>query len=134
MDRNNDHIQEEGDSASLKPNKKLPTVGLVLGVLALLVISSTKQPGSGGPAIVLFFLASLFLIFLSLFSLVIQSVLKLAGFPSFSSIRLFYTSISISLGCIFLVGLQTLQQLQLIDVILMVTFEMLLNFYLLRRF
>jgi uncharacterized membrane protein len=52
----------------------------------------------------------------------------------FSWLRVLYTGVALAAGIVFLIGLKTLRQLQAIDVALVLVFEFLLNFYLLRRF
>ena len=107
---------------------------LISSLIALIFVVTTKDPGSGGPAMILFFLFWVFLTFLSAWALILQGGVQLLQFRQFSWVRLLYTSVSLAVGSVFLVGLQTLGQLQLIDVILVVIFELVLNFYLLRRF
>lgn len=91
------------------------------------------SPG-GGPFIILIFLAFLFVFFVSLTYILLQNTTRLLKRTNFSTIRILYTSVVIATGGVFLVGLQTLRQLQPVDVILTVLFEIVLNFYLLRRF
>ena len=99
-----------------------------------MILLITNNPGSGGPMVILFFLALLFIFFVSFAGILIQFVARIFKLADFSTSRLLYTSVIIAAGCIFLVGLQTLRQLQSIDVILTLLFEVVLNFYLLRRF
>lgn len=127
------------DEDSIAPPSKvkfirLPSYGLVVSLLILLIIITTKDPGGGGPVMILFFLFWIFLACLSLWALVLQTIAHIFRFQQFSLMRLLYTSVSLAAGSVFLVGLQTLRQLQLIDLILLGIFELVLNFYLLRRF
>ena len=113
---------------------RIPAYGLLISTLVLLFVVTTKDPGSGGPVMILFFLFWVFLACLSLWALLLQFVTNLLKLRNFSWARLLYTSVALAAGSVFLVGLQTLRQLQLIDLVLLGIFELVLNFYLLRRF
>ena len=104
-------------------------VSSITGILLL-----TKNPGTGGPVVILTLLTLLFMIiFLSSLAALYAIRLKM-GAGIFSPLRMLYTSVAISVGAIYLIGLQTLGQVSLIDVVLVIIFELLLNFYLIRRF
>lgn len=102
-------------------------------LLAILWLVLTKSPGEGGPTVILLFLLLTFVLVLSS-SMAVLRFLSAKTSLRFSWIRVLYTSVAIAAGIVFLVGLRTLRQLQVVDVVLVMTFELLLNFYLLRRF
>lgn len=106
---------------------------LLVGGLITLVIFS-RNPGQGGPFIILAFLFLVFLFVFLLSLIIVRAVGLRTKNGSFSRVRILYVSVAVAAGAVFLVGLQTLRQLQLIDLILVLIFEILLNFYLLRRF
>lgn len=112
---------------------KLSIIGGVVSLLGVIFVLTTRGPG-GGPMVILLLLSLLFAFLLSIVSIFIQIGGRLLGIKEFSGPRLLYTAVLIAAGIVFLVGLQTLRQLQLIDVVLMTVFELVLNFYLLRRF
>lgn len=102
-------------------------------ILAMAWLITTSTPGEGGPMVILLFLLLTF--FLALFvSMVALRISERLTALRFSWLRILYTSVAVAAGIVFLVGLRTLRQLQVVDVVLVVTFELLLNFYLLRRF
>lgn len=102
----------------------------VVGLSQLMIFSTPQR----GPVVIIAFLALLFVIFCCLASLLIQLTLRLLGKLNISSIKLFYSAVILAIGGVFLVGLQTLRQLQSIDVVLVVLLEIFLLFYVLRRF
>lgn len=112
----------------------LPLVGLITSMFGILAIITTKDPGSGGPIIIMIFLLLSFIFSLSILGLLLQYLVRIFHAPPFSWGRLLYTSVALAAGVVFLIGLQTLHQLQLIDAILVFVFELVLTFYLLRRF
>lgn len=113
---------------------RAPAIGFLLSLILLVAVMALSHPATGGPIVVLMFLLSVFLCFLTGVSGTLQFVLFLLRKPPLSQLRLLYTSVAIATGVVFLVGLQTLRQLQMIDIILVLIFEAILNFYLLRRF
>lgn len=113
--------------------KKLPLVGLLISVIGISFVIIAQTP-ERGPVVVMIFLLLLFIGYMAMISLVIQVTRSIFAKKSFSWTRLLYTSVALAGGAIFLTGLQTLRQLQSIDVILVLVFELVLNFYLLRRF
>lgn len=115
------------------PGGRLPIIGSLLSFIGLFVYGASQHPGRGGPVVILGFLLLVFVAFTSLSALGLQLIARIFKIK-FTPIRLAYTAILLGLGIVFLVGLQTLHQLQVIDVILLVLFEVLLNFYVLRRF
>lgn len=116
------------------PKRRAAITGFFVSLAALIATVTMFNPGTGGPVVVLFFLASVFIFSLSGASLVIQEVSFRIFKKKHYHIHLFYFSILVATGVVFLVGLQTLGQLELIDVVLVVVFEVLVNFYILRRF
>jgi len=132
----NDSInQSEGVKQSKLRLAVLPIWGAILSSVALLWLLATTDPGEGGPQLVLVFLTAVFVLLLSCFSLLIQilgRIFRSEGKRSWY--RILYSATVLSFGVVFLLGLQTLNQLRLIDVVLVALFEAVLNFYILRRF
>ena len=112
----------------------LLTVSSVLSLLGMTVLVVLASPVSGGPVTIFLFLLLLLLFVFSLVLLVFKFLLHSASNVRISTSSYYYIAFSVALGAIFLVGLQTLQQLRLIDIILVLIFEVLINFYLPRRF
>ncbi|MFO0970905.1 MAG: hypothetical protein U0520_00955 [Candidatus Saccharimonadales bacterium] len=125
---------DSGSGQSLPSYRKTPFVVGFLSILGIVAVLTTTNPGEGGPMAILLFLALLFTLFVASSHIVIEFAAKILKLKAFSNLRLLYTSVVIALGCVFLVGLQTLRQLQLVDIALTVVLEIVLNFYLLRRF
>lgn len=123
-----------GAEQSLPGYRKTPFVVAFLSLFGIAVVLTNTNPGEGGPMTILLFLALLFTLLVACSHVVMESAAKILKLKEFSNIRLLYTSIVIALGCVFLVGLQTLRQLQPVDVALTAVLEIVLNFYLLRRF
>lgn len=113
---------------------RVPVVVCIISVLLLIGLVFFSQPGSGGPALVLAFLFLCFTTFVSLFAIILQLGIKAIKRPNISALRVFYTSVVAGIGAVLLLGLKTLGQMQTVDVVLVTVFELLLNFYLLRRF
>ncbi len=129
--------EESEDTLAHEPRSAATTRLFIAGILivigALSLIVFTKDPGQGGPLVVLSFLLLVFLLVL-LLSITMLRLLEKNLSKKFSWLRVLYTGVAIAAGVVFLIGLKTLRQLQAIDVALVVVFEFLLNFYLLRRF
>lgn len=113
---------------------RLPLAVASVSIIGLISLVVSSDPGHGGPIVILFFLLLTFIACLSLVAVLIQLLVGLFGKKLFSWVRILYTSVAISSGVLFLIGLQTLKQLQLVDIVLVVVFEVMLNFYLFRRF
>jgi len=130
-----DQDLEETLATEEKPRQgyRLLLLGLGCTVLGLATVVLTKDPGEGGPLVVLLFLLLLFLLAL-LTSVLILRVVERKFSKRFSRIRVLYTGVALAAGVVFLIGLKTLGQLQAIDIALVFVFEFLLNFYLIRRF
>ena len=107
---------------------------LLCSLCGLFFVTFATNPGSGGPVIILIFLLLTFISVLTFSVTIIQVLNRKLFHKPFSWLRLLYTAVAIAAGFVFLIGLQTLKQLQAIDVLLVILFEALLNFYLLRRF
>lgn len=128
-------MQDENTETIVRsPRRKLPAFTAGISGLVLVIIVITKDPSSGGPSLILLFLATAFVWILYLSWLLLRFVFSFFLKRNISLVRHLYTSVALSAGLVFLIGLRTLGQLQLADVILMVVFQALLNFYLLRRF
>lgn len=127
-------------SASVEAQTPLSTQGKIpvffgaLSTVVLALILTLKNPTAGGPLLILVFLLVLFIWFLSLMWIGLQILADKVLKKRLSTLRHLYTSVALATGLIFLVGLQTLHQLRLADGVLVIIFEILLNFYLLRRF
>lgn len=132
----NDSIDQSEDTEQRKLHLAKPPIwGSILSSAGLLGLLVTSDPGEGGPRLVLAFLTVVFGLLLSCFSLLIQMVGYLLRSGSQRSwYRILYSATVLSFGVVFLLGLQTLGQLRLIDVVLVALFEVVLNFYILRRF
>lgn len=131
---NNEEITHE--SSDKKPAVFSPLIIVALGVafVLLLLVVMTQNPGSGGPLVILLFLSLVFLLLFLMVTLLIRLLNRLVSGTAFSPTRTLYTSIAVATGLVYMIGLRTLGQLQVIDVVLVVVFELVLNFYLLRRF
>lgn len=132
-----EHISEPTDKPVIPTvrwtSKSLMSL-LLVSSGSLLTVVLTRQPGSGGPITILLFLSLLFLVSFCLMLYILRFIYRLIGKTTLSTPRLFYSAVLFSTGLIFLIGLQTLRQLQIIDIVLITLFEMILGFYLLRRF
>lgn len=133
----NDRTEQEMSTDSERPTQVLPVLPLsvfLLLIVALAALILFSNPGSGGPMVVLVFLLLVFLVLLTGTSVLLRlSERFFVGFK-FSAARMVYTSVALAFGGVYLLGLQTLGQLQVMDAILVCIFELLLNFYLFRRF
>ena len=113
-------------------NLRLLASAPIVVVLVFLLVST--DPFEAGPTTVLVFLS---LVFILTFNIVYPMLgwARLAEGFNFapSKTAAYYSGIIDSAGVIFLVGLKTLAQLQLADVLLVACFEILANFYVLRR-
>ncbi len=124
----------EIEERTQKKAPKLPIMGAFGASLLLVILITLQSPGDGGPMVILVFLLLIFLLAVSLCALCIEYVSRKTSSKKISKQRLLYTSVVLGTGVVFLVGLQTLRQLQPVDLALVVAFEILLVFYLLRRF
>ena len=107
----------------------------MIGSFSIFVlIAAFTSPISGGPVVIFLCLLVLLLFIFSTVALIFKNVLRSVVKAKVSSLSVYYIAFSVALGAIFLIGLQTLQQLRLIDVILVLVLEVLINFYLTRRF
>lgn len=128
-------LEESNENPSVsRPKQKVSLIGFFVAFIVLVLFVTQTSPGGGGPITILFFLTAIFILSFSGAALLITEVSIRLLKKEHQSIHLFYSSILIATGIVFLVGLQTLGQLQPVDVILVVIFEVLLNFYILRRF
>ena len=123
----------ETDKKLPRPSNRIAFIGLIIGLSGVAAIGTLLTPGQGGPVVIMMALASLYLLFLSLAAVLITEISYRLGRP-YHGAKVLYAAVLIATGAIFLVGLQTLGQLQLIDVVLVLLFEVLLNFYFFRRF
>lgn len=105
---------------------------MLLSILAFIAIGT--NPVSGGPIAILSFLFLLLALIFMLFFILAHWSARVFFKTKISSYKLLYMTFSLAIGAVFLIGLQTLQQLRLVDVLLVLLFEFLLNFYFLRRF
>ncbi len=127
-----EHEQSSGTRLSLS-GLLLRLMPLLLTVVAIATLLVTSRPTNGGPVVVLSMLSLVFLLFVQVLSLGLGVVAPVFG-VLLSSSRVFLLSVLLSVGGVFLVGLQTLNQLSVTDVILVVFLEVIANFYIARRF
>lgn len=126
----NDQIEVDGNK-----NTKLslrPFLFLLILFVCMAIILSTTSP-NGGPVYILIFWLMLFLLLLS-FVYATLFIIKRSLYKKISTRSHLYLSINFSLGLIMVLGLKSLGQLDLIDLILVASFEFISNFYILRRF
>lgn len=128
--------KNNSDQQSTKRHKSQMVLACsMIGFLSIFVlIASFTSPISGGPVVIFLCLLVLLLFIFSTIALILKNVLRNVVKAKVSSSSVYYIAFSVALGAIFLIGLQTLQQLRLIDVILVLVLEVLINFYLTRRF
>lgn len=111
--------------------KQLPGVLALVTASCLGLLFIFTNPNEGGPVLVVIFLALLFiLLFLITFTAL--------AMPTFSKAALsrparYYSSIVAASGISFLVGLQTIRQLQILDIVLTMVFIGGSLFYIYRR-
>ncbi len=116
------------------PYGGLPFKGLVVSSLILAIIVATKNPVSGGPRVIILFLSVLFLVLVNIFALLLQTIWMFYSKQDYSWSRLLYCAVTLAIGVVFLIGLQTLNQLRVVDAVLVVAFEVVVQFYIIRRF
>lgn len=107
---------------------------LVVSLIGLIILVLSTNPNEGGPAVVLLFLGLNFLLTFSF------AVIGMKHIPSrflkgitLTSVSKYYSGLVLASGWVFLLGLQTIRQLQMIDIALIICFELLVNFYIFRR-
>ncbi len=93
------------------------------------------DPFEGGPLVVISFLVLLFALFFQLTMFITHLVARngVVGRYRLTRLTRYYSSLLIASGGVYLVGLLTIAQLQLIDLILVISFELIANFYVYRR-
>lgn len=128
--------QLDEQSNSENSSKSAVKIRLILIVVTLILLANLfvlRNPTSGGPKIVIFALG---LIFALIFQATWLAVILLPKIlPQSKTIRHpFLLSQIIAFVGIFLIGLQTLNQLRLIDVVLITLLGSITYFYILRRF
>lgn len=109
-------------------------LGVLLAGIGVTIQLFTQDPGKGGPVTILIFLLLVFIFSLCITDVVLTILVKVCKQKPFSWLRRLYTGVAVASGVVFLLGLQSLGQLQFVDICLLFIFEGLLNFYLLRRF
>lgn len=130
-----DSIQEEIKKIPLLSGRiKVLLIALVIALVAVTALVATQRPSQGGPVVILGFLLLIFTVLLCLIGLFIEILARWFGALRFSRVKFFYVCLTWAVGGVLLIGLQTLKQLQLLDVALVIAFELVLNFYILRRF
>lgn len=129
----NEDNNSQAASTPVSSVKKL-LIGWALNILLLILLIVLQNPNDGGPVVVMSFLLLLFGLYFMFCVVTLRVIDQYISRVRFSWQRILYTATAISSGLIFLTGLKTLRQLQLVDVLLVVVFEVVLNFYLLRRF
>lgn len=133
MNENEKVTQEVAASRKKSSISRLQLLSLVSTPLIIAAIILTTKPSSGGPVIVLLVLALLFVLLLN----IAYHCIKFVG----AAFRLKYTvyhslliAVCVVVGLILILGLQTLGQLGVVDVLLILFLEILLLFYITRRF
>lgn len=109
-------------------------LGIFFVLITSLVGLMVSRRPEDGPLFVILVLALIFFTAMTVSSLALRVFSSYFKAAALSGVRILYTSLVIAVGLIYLIGLRTIGQLQVIDVALVVVFELLLNFYLLRRF
>lgn len=130
---------QEFDKELFQEKRRLPYAGiaqkgLVFTGLLLAIIVATNNPAIGGPKVILLFLVVLFALLVNLFALLLQYLALIIKLNDYSSTQLIYCSVTLAFGVVTLVGLQTLGQLRIVDVLLVGMFVTVLQFYIIRRF
>ena len=110
----------------------LPTL-LFCTVLALFLIAVSTNPTTGGPKTVLLLLTLFFALIIQVSYQFIHFVELLIGRQIKKRLTI-TISVLFAFGAVFLLGLQTLNQLSLMDIALVVTLISLISFYISRRF
>lgn len=101
--------------------------------IVMLGIFLFTHPFQDGPIVILSLLVAVFVFTLGLTMEVLKQITTKMPEQSTTSLGKTYTSISIATGVVCLIGLHTIGQLQLIDVILVIILQVLINFYIYRR-
>lgn len=116
----------------LSRKQYLYALSLLVLVAILAAIFMFTSPTSGGPALVLGVQLLLFLLVSIVMYGFIWVLITIFG-VKLSKTRSLVVIVSFSVGVLLLIGLQTLNQLNVIDVVLVVLLEVVLNFYVFRR-
>lgn len=111
---------------------KLAIFGILSAGLVLTTILLFTSP-EDGPTTIVAALICLFVLSLSIINTAIIQFVRLVGRADLKQVQSFYLSLLVSTGVVFIVGLQTLGQLEISDVILTAVFVLILGFYILRR-
>lgn len=126
-------MEDEDNQQRFQYYLKLPAFILFVSTACLASILLLTSP-SEGPVAIVSFLVCGFLFFAALAAFFVQKLLQVFGRQNITPVKLFYASTILSMGATFIVGLQTLNQLQFIDVILVLFLEVIVLFYLAKRF
>lgn len=129
-------VQEASDIKPAPWNRRYLKISIIvslLGLLSVILIALFLNPADGPITILTFLLAS-FVLFLGINSLVVQLITAILKKRPPKRLTLSYSSFLLAIGSVFITGLLTLGQLQLVDLVLVLIFELLLNFYFIRRF
>lgn len=113
---------------------KYSLVTSVVSLILLIFILMFSNPVNSGPVAIVAVLSVAFLFIYSA-TLFITAVLpKRIGWNLIQTrASRYYSSLAISVGCVYLLGLGSIGQLQLVDVVLVVVLEVVSIFYILRR-
>jgi hypothetical protein len=108
-------------------------VGLA-SLLFILCLMLTTDPSNGGPILIICFLAAFFVLAFMGLLLLGAYLNKRVNLPfKLNKSTRYYCAISLATGFVYLIGLQTVGQLQLLDVVLTMLLETIINFYIIRR-
>lgn len=132
-DLSDDSSTENQHEMRTTPGSALPVLVCIV-ILTLFLILLGTRPSTGGPALVLSVLSLIFVLILSLVYFFIQRWWSRSNDTSVTKRHNLLVSVCLTAGLIIMLGLQTLGQLSLLDIALVVFLELLLLFYITRRF
>ncbi len=113
---------------------KYPFFVFVSSVVVLIFFLFSTSPVEGGPFVIIIFLSLVFFVIYSLILLclnVLPEVQRQGIVITKQAKR--YAGLAIASGVVYLLGLATVGQLQVVDAILVFLFELMIVFYILRR-
>jgi hypothetical protein len=121
----------EVNESNRKPSKK-PWLMVLISFVGLVIIASSTSPKGGPINILIFWLVIFLLLSSSIYG--VLGLVKKAILKTLSAKARMYISINFTLSIILILGLRSLGQLDFTDLILIISFELISNFYILRRF
>ncbi len=127
-DQADDQINEQ----QVSPRLSSPVL-LGVTILAVILLVFSTNPTAGGPRIVLLFLVLMFTLVLQSVAIIIRLVHSLLA-RSIQPSLVMAISVLTAFSAVFLIGLATLNQVSLVDFVLVGLLQVLLLFYVNRRF